>query len=90
MRAAGLVGEAMASAKAAAPDPVPGTLHGLTSIPQFGAWAPPTITEASEEQNGADRVRVQTSQYIFNGSQDMQDTASMWREDHLHSFSAPL
>jgi len=62
----------MASATAAARDPVPGSgsLRGLTSIPRFGAWAPPAILEASEEQHAADRVRVQIGFYIFNGLQD--------------------
>ena len=66
------VRDTMASAKAAAPDPVPGTgsLRGLTSMPRFGAWAPPTMPEASEEQHAADRVRVQPGPYIFNGLQD--------------------
>ena len=81
----------MASANAAARDPVPGSgsLRGLTSIPRFGAWAPPVISEASEEQHAADRVRVQTWSIHLNGLQDMQNTASVEQGDHLASFRAP-
>jgi len=82
----------MGSTKGETPDPEPGTgsLHGLTSIPRFCTWTPPTLSEASEEQHAADTVRVQTGPYIFNGLQDMQNTASIGKEDHLDSFSAPL